>query len=873
MSWIHEWAARPSYLLLLFLLPLLWVGLRYSLARMSEPQRRWSTLLRAAILSLLVLALAGLRIPWVNHDLTVVFAIDRSASITPEAEKAGLEWVRKAIQAKRFGDETALIGFAETGMALPPPPAKENEAWPEQPNRNATDVGKALQFASAVADDGKQRRLVLLSDGRDTGGKALETAAALKETGVELLVVPLQNPSAPEVLVEQLQIPRELREGEPFDATVVVRSNVETPVKVRLFSGGFAVGEQALTVKPGRSTVTFRSIQPDSSTATYEAQIFPEQDTQVENNRAQATAFQRGEPKILVIDPHPDRLQPLVGALAAEHIQVETRPVNGLPATLEDLQAYDALILSDVSALHLSRAQMNLYTQWVKEFGGGFAMLGGDQSYGVGGYFRTPLETMLPVRTESDDRAESPTVALMIILDSSGSMTATTAGQTKMSLANQGAALALEVLQAKDLFGVMAVDTKVHQVAPLARHPNKAEVTQNILRITAGGGGIYVYTSLIEAYSQLKNVNAKVKHVLLFSDAADAEEKAAGEMADGSKIPGSALELAAAMVPARITTSVVALGQPNDKDVPFLKQLASTGGGRFYLTNDALSLPQIFTTETMRVAQSSMVEEPVLPVPARKSPVLEGIDWDTAPLLLGYNITKLKPTADLLLATEKGDPLLATWQYGLGKVAAFTSDAKARWGAEWLQWQGYGKFWAQLIRSIMRQGGAKGGLQVEPEPTPDGKRLRITIDATEPNGTFRNQLALTVGALLPDGSKTTVEARQTAPGRYVATVPVSDTGTTWINVLPADAAEGSNAGVVLSYTPSYPAEFLNNDTDLEALQAWAEAAGGVFAPTPEQAFTPPAQGVRRYRDLSPFFLAAALLLYPVDIWLRRRSWD
>lgn len=871
MSWLHEWAARPSYLWLLLLLPLLWVGLRYSLARMTGPQRRWATVLRVAILSLLVLALAGLRMPWVNHNLTVVFAFDRSASVTSEAEKAGLEWMRKALETKRSGDEMAFVGFAETGMALPPPPAKPNEQWPEQPHRNATDVGKALSFASAVADDGKQRRLVLLSDGYDTGGKVLETAAALKQAGVDLMVVPLKNPEAPEVLVEQLQIPRELREGEPFDATVVLRSNVETSVKVRLFSAGFAVGETSVDLKPGRTTLPFRNIHPDSNTATYEVEIFPGQDTQLENNKAQATAFQRGEPRILVIDPVPERLQPLTGALAAEHIQVETRPVNGLPKTLEDLQGYDALILSDVSALHLSRAQMNLYTQWVKEFGGGFAMLGGEQSYGVGGYFRTPLETMLPVRTENDDRAESPTVAMMIILDSSGSMTATTAGQTKMSLANQGAALALEVLQAKDLLGVMAVDTKVHPVAPLARHSNKAEVAQNIMRITAGGGGIYVYTSLIEAYSQLKNVNAKVKHVILFSDAADAEEKAAGEMADGSKIPGSALELAAAMVPARITTSVVALGQPNDKDVPFLKQLAATGGGRFYLTNDALSLPQIFTTETMRVAQSSMVEEPVLAVPARKSPILEGIDWDMAPLLLGYNVTKLKPTADLVLATEKGDPLLATWHYGLGKVAAFTSDAKARWGAEWLQWQGYGKFWAQLVRSIMRQGGAKGGLQVETEPSPDGKFLRVTVDATEADGSFRNQLPLTVGAILPDGSKTSAEARQTAPGRYVATVPVGDTGTTWVNVLPGDSPEG--AGVVLGHTPSYPAEFLNNDTNLEALKAWAEAAGGLFEPKPEQIFAPPAQGVRRYRDLSPFFLAAALLLYPIDIWLRRRNWD
>jgi len=136
---------------------------------------------------------------------------------------------------------------------------------------------------------------------------------------------------------------------------------------------------------------------------------------------------------------------------------------------------------------------------------------------------------------------------------------------------------------------------------------------------------------------------------------------------------------------ARITTSVVGLGTPADKDVEFLKQLAQTGGGRFYLTSDALTLPQIFSTETMRVAQNSMVEEPVNAVPVKQNaPVLDGIDWTQAPLLLGYNVTKLKPTADMLLATDKGDPLLVTWRYGAGEVAAFTSDAKSRWAPEWI---------------------------------------------------------------------------------------------------------------------------------------------------------------------------------------------
>src|SRR4029434_2203046 len=213
----------------------------------------------------------------------------------------------------------------------------------------------------------------------------------------------------------------------------------------------------------------------------------------------------------------------------------------------------------------------------------------------------------------------------------------------------------------------------------------------------------YIYTSLVEAFAQIRDVPARIKHVIVFSDAADAEEKSAGEMGDGTKGGGSALDLASAMLSAKVTTSVVALGSETDRDTAFLRQLAERGNGRFYLTSDATTLPQIFSTETMKVAQSSLVEEPFLAIPAAKHPIIAGLDWSQSPLLLGYNATKPKPTAEILLATERGEPLLAIWRYGLGQTAAFTSDAKARWASEWLGWPGFGKFWTQLVRGLMRK--------------------------------------------------------------------------------------------------------------------------------------------------------------------------
>jgi uncharacterized membrane protein len=581
------------------------------------------------------------------------------------------------------------------------------------------------------------RRIVLLSDGNDTSDRAEETAQRLASTGIEISVIPLRNPDRPEVLVERVEVPRQLKTGQPFDLTAMIHSTVDTTAKLKVYQNQFLLDQRDLDLKKGDNTFTAPNLRAEGNLVTYEVEIVPAQDTALENNRAQATASLRGQPRVLVIESDESKIRPFASSLRAEKIQVDVRTANGAPRSLEDLQQFDLLMLSDISALQLNRETMELYRRWVQDFGGGFLMLGGDSSFGVGGYYRTPIETMLPVKMEHEDRQDLPSVALLIVLDRSGSMTALVQGQTKMSLANQGAVFALNVLQPKDYFGVLAVDVRSHTVAPLAQHGAKDPVAQKIMTVTAGGGGIYIYTSLVEAFAQIRDVPARIKHIIVFSDAADAEEKSAGEMGDGAKSGGSALDLASAMLSAKVTTSVVALGSETDRDTAFLRQLAERGNGRFYLTSDATTLPQIFSTETMKVAQSSLIEEPFQPVAVRSHPIIGGIDWAQAPLLLGYNSTKPKPTAEMLLVTERGEPLLASWRYGLGQAAAFTSDAKARWASEWLTWPGYGKFWGQVVRGLMRKSD-RASFAVTTREKAD--ELEVRIDAVNPDGSFRNRL-------------------------------------------------------------------------------------------------------------------------------------
>ncbi len=860
---------HPAFLILAAALPLCWLVMKTSLAEMTRAQRTACFVIRCLILLFLILALAGLRMRLRSQNLAVLFLVDQSASVSAEAGRQARGYIEKALTEQRRGDAAGVVGFASKARMLqaPAPSLRLAAEWPEAASRDHTNISGALSFASAIFPAGRTRRIVLLSDGNDTEGEVRETAQRLAGSGVEILAVPLRNPQRPEVLVEALDVPQRVRNGEPFDAIARIRSNVTTSATIKLYQNQFLVNQAQVTLKPGENSTPFRNLKTEENFARYEVEVVPAQDSLPENNRAQGTVTSRGEPRVLIVDREPDKIAPLAEALRTEKIVAEVRGPAGLPKTVEDLQDFDLFLLSDVGALRSNAAQMEAWRAWVQDFGGGFAMLGGEESFGAGGYSRTPVEQMLPLRSEHDDRQETPTVALLVVLDRSGSMAAPVSGQTKISLADQGAVHALKVLQAKDLFGVFAVDSQVHPVVPLSRPDNRVVLEQKINSITSGGGGIYIYTSLVEAFAALRDVPAKIKHVILFSDAADAEEKSAGEMADGSKSGGSSFDLATAMLASRITTSVVALGTETDKDTEFLRQLAERGGGRFYLTSDALTLPQIFSTETMKVTQSSLVEEPFLAVAAARNPIIDGIDWPQTPLLLGYNATKPKPTADILLITERGEPLLATWRYGLGQTAAFTSDAKPRWASEWIKWPGYGKFWTQLVRALLRKANS-GGLEVTSRER--GDRLEIKVQAIAPDGNFRNGLPVTVSGIGEDSSRESVAAGQMGPGSYSAIMKLPPVGTTTFSV--STGAREKGGSHVFTHTRSYPREFLTSETNEDELRGIAEAAGGIFDPAPDKIFARSGAGQWEPLEMRDHLLSAALVLFPLDIWLRRRNW-
>lgn len=488
---------------------------------------------------------------------------------------------------------------------------------------------------------------------------------------------------------------------------------------------------------------------------------------------------------------------------------------------------------------------MELLKTWVRDFGGGLIMLGGENSFGLGGYYGTAIEEILPVTCDFQEKEEEPGLAMMMVLDKSNSMTG-----AKIDSARQAAAAAVELLTERDQIGVIAFDGSPFWVSDLVSASQQAQVVDRIARIQPGGG-TNLYPALQEAFGRLRSASSKLKHVLILTD--------------GFSVPGDFEGIVQDMAALRITVSTIGLGSADNE---LLRKLSEIGRGRHYQCKDASQLPQVFARETMRVNQPAVKEEAILVQQVRSSAAVTDIDFETAPFLLGYVVTTARPTSEvILLEPESLDPVLCWWKYGLGTAVAFTSDAKNRWAAEWLLWEDYSQFWAQLIR-FCRPTVSTESLLLDIRQ--DGRKFTITID--EANDRFRQSAAAAffVSVVGPDQQATDAVVSMVAPGMHQATFSADVSG-----VYSIQARKESMSGEVLglvsrSAIVGYDSELKVLPTDDELLRSVAVSSGGQFNPSASAVFQPiPGKTTSSSDPVSAFLLWAAILIYVVDLVVRR----
>jgi uncharacterized membrane protein len=524
---------------------------------------------------------------------------------------------------------------------------------------------------------------------------------------------------------------------------------------------------------------------------------------------------------------------------------------------LSQLSNYGTVVLVNVNAKNLSPRNMELLQSYVRDLGGGLLAIGGPESYGMGGYFRTPLEETLPVDMQIKDQERFPSVSIVIVIDRSGSMGAQEGGLTKIQLAAEGAVRVVELLNDFDEISVIPVDTQPdNPIGPLPAS-QREEAIALIRQIGAGGGGIYVRAGLEAAAQALAQSPNEVKHIILLADGADSEQKeGVPELIDGLVAEG-------------VTVSTVSIG--NGPDTPWLQQMAERGNGRFHFTNQAANLPQIFTQETTSIQRSYLIEERFFPELVSNSPILSGIR--AVPPLYGYVGTSAKGTAQVILNTHQGDPLLAVWQYGLGRSVAWTSDASGRWATEWVRWEGFPAFWAQAVRWTISQ---SRDSNVETVVDLTGEQARLTVDARGTNGDFLNNLAMEANVVAPSGEVSNVLLQQVAPGRYQAEFTPREEGAYFIRVAGGDeqqeAVVAQTSGWVVGYSPEYQHFETNSEllAQLVALGSGRDLSDATAIPEPTLAvFEHNLPNSATTQPIWPTLLLIAALLLPADIAVRR----
>ncbi len=670
-GWQFE-IARPWWLAALAALPVAVYYARRSLVRFGLPRRIASLTVRVLLLVAMIFALCGLKVSRKTTRQFVVLAVDESRSVTPEAAKIVRPFADTAAGQGR-GDRVVYLPFA----AKPGDVATEL-ATPRSDTPPGTDIAAALAAARAAMPEEYVPRIVLFSDGSATAGDALAAAGA---AGVPISTVPLPGPEH-EVYVAALTAPAEVRAWEPFEVDVAIQSTHDDSCTVELRRGSKSLSRQQIRIHPGENHVRFPvTAAADGPAMKLTAYVSGCQDTIPENNEAGCVVAVGQTARVLLVEGRPEAAARLAEALRRGHVEVKVCSPREMPERAEDLDPYDLVILSNVSAEALPAERMELLRRYVGDFGGGLIAVGGDQSFTPGGYRGTPLEDILPVRSEARKDKPRPTLAMVLVLDCSGSMEG-----KSIALAKQASRRAVGMLGPRDQVGILAFEDKNWWVSPLHVCDDKDQVLRRLDTIVAGGE-TDMYPALDKAYLALRESSADLKHMIVLTD--------------GVSSPGDFDGLVKKIAAAGITVSTVAIGE--EADGPLLRDIADQAKGHFYFCDDVARVPRIFVLETSIAGKMGVTEEPFFPQVVHAVPWLAGLDFQHAPTLLGYVETQPKPAGQLVLAANSGDPLLVLGRYGRGTSVAFTSDAESRWAAAWLRWAGFDRFWTRLAREAMRK--------------------------------------------------------------------------------------------------------------------------------------------------------------------------
>jgi Ca-activated chloride channel homolog len=824
-------------LLLLLLIPVLYLVFLY----VRKNKKRELLLvagLRTAIFTLLILALAVPQILLPVKGENVIFLVDRSDSVR-NGDNAALDWIEKSVKSKDKEDAFSIVTMGKDAF-LEKALAKQKLSVTEfntKVDGSETDIESGIQFASSILPKDSAGRIVLLSDGNETIGSSKEGAKLLKNRKIELDSVLMERAIQADMSITDLEVPPSMYKGEEAQISLTIDSNSSKSAKVRISVNNQDVLTENVDVKEGKNVYRFSYKVEETGMTVFKAEIATENDTFIENNAMYSVSNVKGTPKVLVVQGKESGV--IDAILESSGLLVDVISPEKLPTVLSGYLQYQSIIFNNVPGTVISENQMNLMERAVKEFGTGFVMAGGDESFGLGGYFKTPIERLLPVDMDIKGKKEMPSLGLMIVLDRSGSMMG-----GKLELAKEAAARSVELLREEDTLGFIAFDDRPWVIVETGPLKNKKKTVEEILSITPGGG-TEIYTSLEMAYQELEDLKLQRKHIILLTD---------GQSATSASYE----DLIAAGKEKNITLSTVAIG--SDADRGLLEDLALWGSGRFYDVIDASVIPSILSRETVMATRTYIEDNPFFPV------MPENPDWSFladggVPQMNAYIATTPKQRASVPFMSEKEDPVLAEWQYGMGHTIAFTSDLSGKWSGDWPRWEKWPAFVSHMVTRTLPQ------YETEPYRVSLDKKEGSTIVSLEAVNGRGHTLPLETAVVSENGEQIATNTKLVAPGKYELSIPDSS-GMYFLNVKQTD--ETGNVHVYQTgFTVPYSKEYILKGANKDLLKELVSMTGGKELSAEKDSFRPTVSQNYFKQPVSQWLILLAFLLFFVEITIRR----
>jgi len=646
---------------------------------------RTVTVLRVLVLVLVLLALAGLALQLPGREGVVVVVADRSRSM-PQGAGANERELVKVIESKRKGESrTGVVSFGRAAeIELLPEGARFGD-FRMRESEDGSNLHDGIQTALSMIPRDVPGRIVVVSDGRWTGRdpSAAALRAAARDVAIDYRVV--TRSSAADVAVERVDAPTVVSPAESFVIAATIDAPHETTVTIALKRGATTIASGEHHLVAGTNRIAFRDRASAAGTLAYTVDVGVASDDPVpENNRARFLVGVNGPKPVLVVSGASSHLPALLKSSGVD-IATPAQPDWSLDA----LSNYSAVVLENIPSQDLGVGGMQTLASWVTESGGALMLTGGKSSFAAGGYFKSPLDPLLPVSMELRREHRKLDISIVIAMDRSGSMGMEASnGRTKMELADLAAAQVLDLLSPHDELGVVAVDSSAHIIADLDPIEGRKDLRSRIMSVESGGGGIFIYEALSTASKMLLTAHSSTRHIILFADAADSEEE------------GMYRELLAQCAKANITVTVIGLGTPKDSDADLLRDIAARGGGRIFFTEDANDLPRLFAQDTFIVARSAFVDEPTAQRTSGSLFTIAGRQFNGIPPIGGYNLTYLRNGASAAVLTddEHHAPVVAAWQAGSGRVLAYTGEIDGEFTGALAKWPAAGDYYTSLVR-------------------------------------------------------------------------------------------------------------------------------------------------------------------------------